>query len=132
VTADDATVWYLRVSEEDLGPVLVLVVAGRVSNATAGHLGRALARPDIGRLRGIIVDLSGVDYINSAGLRLLEAAATRMQGSHCELVVCCLRPIVKAAFELAGSIAHLATESTREAAVVRLGGRARLARSAHG
>jgi anti-anti-sigma factor len=131
LTAEDGTVWYLRVSEGDVGPVLVLVVEGRVSSATAGYLDRALAR-DIDRLRGIIVDLSGVDYINSAGLPVIEAAAARMQGSHCELVVCGFHPIVRAAFELAGSIPHLATVLSREAAVDRLGGRTHFARSAHG
>ena len=78
MTDEDGTVWHLHVTEENIGEVLVLVVAGRISNATAGDLGRALARPDNSRLRGIIVDLSAVDYVNSAGLQQLEAAvATR-------------------------------------------------------
>ena len=69
MTDEDGTVWHLHVTEENIGEVLVLVVAGRISNATAGDLGRALARPDNSRLRGIIVDLSAVDYVNSAGLQ---------------------------------------------------------------
>ena len=121
MTDEDGTVWHLHVTEENIGEVLVLVVAGRISNATAGDLGRALARPD-SRLRGIIVDLSAVDYVNSAGLQQFEAAVAQMQGSHCELVVCGLRPVVNAVFQLAGSIPHLTIESSREAAIARLGG----------
>ncbi len=131
MTAEDGIVWYLRVAEEDLGPVLVLVVEGRISGATAGHLDRALARRDAARLRGIVLDLSGVDYINSAGLRLFEAAAARMRRGHCELVICGLRPIVRAAFELAGLIGQLAMEASREVAVARLRGGTRFTRSAH-
>ena len=122
MTDEDGTVWHLHVTEENIGEVLVLVVAGRISNATAGDLGRALDRPDNSRFRGIIVDLSAVDYVNSAGLQQLEAAVARMQASHCELVVCGLRPVVNAVFQLAGSIPHLTIESSREAAIARLGG----------
>jgi len=122
VTDEDGAVWHLQVTEENIGEVLVLVVAGRISNATAGDLGRALARPDNSCLRGIIVDLSAVDYVNSAGLQQLETAVAQMQGSSCELVVCGLRPVVNAVFQLAGSIPHLSIESSREAAIARLGG----------
>ena len=122
MTDEDGTVWHLHVTEENIGEVLVLVVAGRISNATAGDLGRALTRPDHSRLRGIIVDLSAVDYVNSAGLQQLETAVAQMQGSRCELVVCGLRPVVNAVFQLAGSIPHLTIESSREAAIARLGG----------
>ena len=122
MTDEDGTVWHLQVTEENIGEVLVLVVAGRISNATAGDLGRALARPDNSCLRGIIVDLSAVDYVNSAGLQQLETAGAQMQGSRCELVVCGLRPVVNAVFQLAGSIPHLTIESSREAAIARLGG----------
>ena len=121
MTDEDGTVWHLQVTEENIGEVLVLVVAGRISNATAGDLGRALARPDNSCLRGIIVDLSAVDYVNSAGLQQLETAVAQMQGSSCELVVCGLRPVVNAVFQLAGSIPHLSIESSREAAIARLG-----------
>jgi anti-anti-sigma factor len=121
VTDEDATVWHLHVTEKNVGEVLVLVVAGRVSKATAGDLGRALAHPDINRLRGVIVDLSDVDYVNSAGLQQFEAAAKQMHKAHCELVVCGLRPVVNTVFQLAGPIAHLTIESSREAAIARLG-----------
>ena len=122
MTDEDGTVWHLQVTEENIGEVLVLVVAGRISNATAGDLGRALARLNNSRLRGIIVDLSAVDYVNSAGLQQLETAVAQMQGSSCELVVCGLRPVVNAVFQLAGSIPYLTIESSREAAIARLGG----------
>ena len=132
MTGDEASVWYLRMAEEDLGSVHVLVVEGRVSNATAGQLSERLMRPDSSRPRGLIVDLSNLEYINSVGLRVLEAAAARLHAAHCELVVCGLRPIVRTAFELAGSIAHLTIEPSRDAAVRRLLGQDRTTRSAHG
>ena len=82
MTDEDGTVWHLHVTEENIGEVLVLVVAGRISNATAGDLGRALARPDHSRLRGIIVDLSAVDYVSSSRL-LLRRCRSRTASSWC-------------------------------------------------
>ena len=120
MAVDDGVLWFLRTSEEDLGPVLVIRVEGRVSRATAAELGQALARPDPDRLRGVVVDLSGVDYVNGAGLSAFQAAAVRFAESSCELVVCGIRPVVQTAFDLAGTIPHLSFEPARDAALRRL------------
>jgi anti-anti-sigma regulatory factor len=57
--------------------------------------------------------MTGVDYINGAGLRAFETAAARFNGSKGELIVCGLQPAVQAAFRLAGSIAHVTTVPSR-------------------
>lgn len=116
--AGEGIVWYLRTSEEDVGPVHLVVVEGRISSATAAELGRVLTSPAASR-QAVVVDLSGVDYINGAGLRVFEAAAARFNGSTGELVVCGLRPPVQAAFRLAGSIPHLTTVESRAEALRR-------------
>jgi anti-anti-sigma factor len=112
-------VWYLRTSEHDVGPVRLIVVEGRVSRATAAELARVLTTQLAGGPRNIVVDLTGVDYINGAGLRAIEAAAANLDGSNGELVVCGLQPAVNAAFELAGDIPRLATAPSRDAALQR-------------
>jgi anti-anti-sigma factor len=121
VTGNGDVVWYLSITEEDLGSVLVLGGQGRVFSATVADLRHTLACDVSGR-RGVILDLSGVDYVNGAGLHIMETAAARMRSLGCELVVCGLCPVVRTAFELAGSIEHLTIESSRESAVARLGG----------
>ena len=118
--ADEGIAWYLRTSEEDLGSVRLVVVEGRVSRATAAELSRVLT----GRANGprkIVVDLTGVDYINGAGLRALETAAAGLNGSG-ELVVCGLQPPVQVAFDLAGTIPNLTIAPSRDAALLRLRG----------
>lgn len=117
--AGEGIVWYLRTSEENLGPVCLVVVEGRVSSATAAELGRVLAGCAGDDFRAVVVDLSGVDYINGAGLRVFESAAAHFNGSQGELVVCGLRPAVQAVFRLAGSIPHLKTVESREDALRR-------------
>ena len=117
--ADAGVVWYLRTSEEDLGSVRLVLVEGRVSSATAAELSRVLT----GRTDGsrIVVDLTGVDYINGAGLRVFETAAAGLNGSG-ELVVCGLQPPVQVAFDLAGTIPNLTIAPSRDAALLRVRG----------
>jgi len=118
----DDIVWYLNAAEDDLGPVLVLVLEGRLSTATippiAGRLAQAAER-----WRAVVVDLTGVDYINGAAVRAFESAAKALGAAGGELVACGLRPVIRAAFELAGPIPHLTIEASSQAAVDRLLGR---------
>src|SRR5215210_7527146 len=103
---NQGVVWYLHTSEETLGAVRIVVVEGRVSSATVPELGRLLSQPHPG-VRGVIVDLTAVDYVNGAGLRVFETAAEGFEDSHTELVICGLRPAVHTAFDLAGAIPNL-------------------------
>ena len=61
--------------------VLVATANGRIDFAGAQVLEGALApalAPD-GPVRGIVIDLAGVDYISSVGLRVLMVAAKAMR-----------------------------------------------------
>ena len=118
--AGDGIVWYLRASEEDLGSVRLVVVEGRVWSATAAELTRVLTGPRGGGSRTLVVDLTGVDYVNGAGLRAFETVAAGLDGSGGELVVCGLQPPVQVAFDLAGTIPNLTIASSRDAALQRL------------
>ena len=118
--AGDGIVWYLRTSEEDLGSVRLVVVEGRVWSATAAELTRVLTAQRAGGRRKLVVDLTGVDYVNGAGLRAFETAAAGVDGSGGELVVCGLQPPVQVAFDLAGTIPNLTVAPSRDAAVMRL------------
>ncbi len=117
---DDGIVWFLRGALQDLESVVVLALEGRVSNATAPDLAGWLAAVRGRRLRGVVVDLSGVDYINGNGLRLLTAAAAELAAANGELVVCGLRPGLQTIFEMAAPIPHLTIESSADAASRRL------------
>lgn len=117
--SEGGIVWYLRTSVEDFGPVRVVAVEGRVSNATAAELARVLTAQITGPGE-LVVDLTGVDYINGAGLRAFESAAAALADSGGELVVCGLQPPVQVAFGLAGDIPQLTIAPSRDAALQRL------------
>ena len=117
MSTPDAVLWYLRVEPDRSSGVIVLTVAGRVSHRTAPDLSTALDSATGSPGSGVVLDLSGVDYISSAGLRAVETAAARMSASGRGLVVCGLRDAVSVAFDLAGLSSAVAIEASREQAI---------------
>ena len=82
--------------------VLVATAAGRIDFAGAQVLEGALApalAPD-GPVRGIVIDLAGVDYISSVGLRVLMVAAKAMRARKASIAVASLQPVVAEIFEI--------------------------------
>ena len=118
MSGESGVVWLLRTFGEELGAVRVIIVEGRVSHATAAELAHVLAHRTANGLRAIVVDLSGVDYINGAGLRVFEKTAARLKQVNVDLLVCGLQPAVQAAFDLAGAIPNLAVAASRETALL--------------
>jgi anti-anti-sigma factor len=81
---------------------LVATAAGRIDFAGAQVLEGALApalAPD-GPVRGIVIDLAGVDYISSVGLRVLMVAAKAMRARKASIAVASLQPVVAEIFEI--------------------------------
>ena len=82
--------------------VLVATAAGRIDFAGAQVLEGALAPalvPDAPH-RAIVVDLAGVDYISSVGLRVLMVAAKAMRARKAVIAVASLQPVVAEIFEI--------------------------------
>jgi anti-anti-sigma factor len=94
--------WPLRITQERRDGTLVLVLAGRFGFASATSLttavAGALARGD----RHLVLDLASVDYVSSAGLNALEAAADRCAETRGSLVLSAVSEPVRLALELGG------------------------------
>jgi anti-anti-sigma factor len=114
----------LRIVEQRHDDVLVLELAGRVGAASAGLLAEAVANA-FNRGDRLVVDLSGVDYVSSAGLRALEVAAGEAAGNGGRpgtLVLCAVSEPVRIALDLAGLLPRLRIEPSRDLAVARARG----------
>ncbi len=60
------------------GDETVLAVAGRLDTITAPALDKTI-NEDLGDTKNLVLDLNGVEYISSAGLRVLLSAQKKMQ-----------------------------------------------------
>src|SRR5436190_15584610 len=84
--SDDA----LAVHESDAEGVRLLEVFGELDLATAPRLCAALDAARIHRVRRVVVDLTGVDFCDSTGLRALIGASTELRVSGGRLAIACL------------------------------------------
>lgn len=110
----------MQIGEARENGVTVLSPAGRIDTTTAGALESRLATVLTAAAPQLVVDLSAVDYISSAGLRVLLVAARRVQASGGRLALCALGQPVRQVFQLAGFLPLFTIEETRDAAVAGL------------
>jgi anti-anti-sigma factor len=116
--------WPLRIVEERRDGVLVLAVAGRLGAASAAILDAAVARA-VGRGDArLVIDLAGVDYVSSAGLKALASAAGLCLRGRGALALCGLAEPVRVALDLGGLLIDVPTELSRHQAIIRVAHRA--------
>ena len=107
----------LEIQQDDAGDVTVLAISGRVDSLTAPALGEkmiaALGAPNA----RLIADLSGVEYLSSAGLRVLLQAMKQAQKAKGKLVLHGLNARVAEVFEISGFNSILTVCGTRDEAL---------------
>jgi len=82
--------------------VTLVEVSGRVDSTNAVQLGETLnSQIDAGRLQ-LVVDLSGVEYMSSAGLREMVAALKKVRNLNGDMRIATPSERVKEVLDLAG------------------------------
>src|SRR5215218_223584 len=94
----------LAVHGSDVDGVRLLEVFGELDLATAPKLCSALDAARVHRVKRLVIDLTGVDFCDSTGLRALLGASTELRVSGGRLAVSCLPdgPVARL-FELVGA-----------------------------
>jgi len=86
------------------GAASVVTVSGRVDSETAPQLDSALAQLAAGGQNKIVLDLKGVDYMSSAGLRSIVKAAQAAQKSGGELRLAAVSDSVEVVLRTVGML----------------------------
>ncbi len=80
----------------------IITIAGRIDAVTAPEFeNRMLDWINAGENR-MVLDLGGLEYISSAGLRSILTIAKNLKSKQGSLVLCALRDTVKEVFEISG------------------------------
>jgi anti-sigma B factor antagonist len=82
--------------------VTVVALAGRFDAQSAGQVDAGLQARFQEGVKKLVVDMGQVEYVSSAGLRVLLAAAKKTNALGGRLVLCGLQPYVLEVFEVAG------------------------------
>lgn len=93
----------MELSERRAGRAVVLAPAGRIDMGTADQLRERLIPMVTTAAKAgepVVLDFSGVDYISSAGLRVLMLAAKEARASGGKIAVAALQPLVNEIFQI--------------------------------
>jgi anti-sigma B factor antagonist len=92
----------MDISQSQKDDVTVVALAGRFDAQSAGDAEDTLKAALEADAKKILVDMDEVEYISSAGLRVLLSTAKKLAGVSGKLVLCGLKPYVREVFEVAG------------------------------
>lgn len=90
----------IRISQAS--PVAVVEAQGRIDSNTAHELGEALSQVIEGGCSQIVLDIAGVDYMSSAGLRELVSALKKVRGEDGDMRIARVTERVYEVLELSG------------------------------
>ena len=82
--------------------LVILGLKGKLDANTSNSLEEKLLSLIEGGEKQIVVDFSHLDYISSAGLRVILMAAKRLKNANGKIVLCALNENVREVFDLAG------------------------------
>ena len=100
--------------------VAVIALKGRLDSANAGELEKGLGDLFTQPGQKAVVDMEKLDYISSAGLRVVLMLAKRARQTGGRVLLSCLAPSVREVFEISGFLKIVEVASTTEAAVTAL------------
>lgn len=107
----------MELREERLGRIALLVPSGRIDSSTAPLLGERIGETLGGPIGALVLDLSALEYISSAGFRTLLVANRHAQANAIALHLCGLSDKVRQLFDLAGFVELFAIHPQKSEAI---------------
>jgi len=106
----------LEIAESSVDDVSVLAVAGRLDGRNADALEARLAAALAGAAPRVVVDLAALDYVSSAGLRVLLLGAKRVRGRGA-LALAAPKDFIRAVLDVADVASLMTIHDRRDAAI---------------
>lgn len=110
----------MNMHERDVTGITVLAIKGRIDSTTAGAFGARIEAAVNGPQRRVLLDVGELEYISSAGFRVLYLAAKRAGETGAKLVICCMPERVRELFSIAGFLKFFTVAGTQEEGVAAL------------
>lgn len=111
----------MQITVQQTDGAVVAALAGRMDAMTTGEFDRWFSDQVAGGTTAFVLNLQALDYISSAGLRSLLAAAKQTKARNGSLLLCCLQGTVEEVFRISGFLTILPSFSTVDEACASLG-----------
>ena len=92
----------MKIETRNVYEVLVVDMSGRLDSTSSGDAGDRLVDFAKGTHRRVLLNLEKLEYLSSAGLRVILRASKLLQGNHGELKICNAGGLVKNVLETSG------------------------------
>lgn len=111
----------MEINEQSVDAATFLAISGRLDSETARDFESTLTATLDRGVRALGLDLSGLDYVSSAGLRVLMLAAKRTKAEAVPFTLFGLQPQVAKVLEVSGFAKILPIAGDRDEALAALG-----------
>ena len=101
--------------------ILILRPMGRLDSNSSPELERAVLDHLEKGCRRMVFDLSDMEYVSSAGLRVILLAGKKLRASQGKLVLVGLREMVSEVFAMSGFLTLFAVTKTLDEGIAKLG-----------
>ena len=110
----------MTITPETTAQATIVPLLGQINSANAGALEAQLLTLVDGGVRQLVLDFAALDYISSAGLRLVLVVAKRLKQDGGKLVLCGMQAHIREVFDISGFLAILNVVETRAEALASL------------
>lgn len=90
------------IREDKKGPILVLHVRGRLDAISTPNAEKKVFEHINRGQNQLLLDMEGVDYISSAGMRMLLSTSKKLKALLGQLVICSITPHVMDVLKMSG------------------------------
>ena len=94
----------MEVLEKRQDGICILELLGRLDSNTSPEFEKKIFEVIDDGTKSVVVDFASLDYISSAGLRVLLKAAKELKRSDGKIVLCSMKDYIKEVFEIAGFV----------------------------
>lgn len=102
----------MTLRQETRADILILGPVGRLDSNSSPALEKVIVEELAAGRQRLVFDLSGMDYISSAGLRVILLAGKKLRASQGKMVLVGMQDLVKEVFEMSGFLTLFAVEAT--------------------
>ncbi len=107
----------MQISRKEEKGIHIFSLDGRFDAHSAGEVEKKLNLAISKGARKLVLDMDSVEYISSAGLRVLLAVAKKLKKEEGQIKLCSLKPYVKEVFDIAGFTQIFKVHDTTEEAM---------------
>ena len=107
----------MEVIEKKQDGICILTLSGRLDASSSSEFREKILQIIEDGTRKVILDCGNLDYISSAGLRVVLEATKELKQNEGKIMLCALQDYIKEVFEVAQFAAFLPIGATLEEAI---------------